>query len=93
MLNTGMRLFLDRDDNNWEPHLPAIALAYNTKTCKATGVTPFLAYFEREVKLLVDMVLRLPDTEYASVPANVQAILHRYHAVFDAIQRQEDGTI
>ena len=92
-LNTGMGLLLDRDDNNWEPHLPAIALAYNTKTCKAMGVTPFLAYFGREAKLPVNMVLRLPDTEYASVPANVQAILHRYHAVFDAIQRQEDVTI
>ncbi len=86
-LNTGMRLFLDRNDNQWEPHLPAITMAYNTKVCKATSVTPFLA------KLPADMVLRLPDTEYASVPANVQAILERYQAMFEAIQQKEEGTI
>ena len=73
--------------------LPAIALAYNMKTCKTTGVTPFLAYFGREAKLPVDLVLRLANTEYASVPANVQAILQRYHTVFDAIQQREDGAI
>ena len=39
------------------------------------------------------MVLHLKDTEYPSVPANVQAILEIYQAVFDAIQQQEDGVI
>ena len=86
-LNTSMRLFLDRDDNNWEPHLPAIPMAYNTKVCKSTGVTPFLAYFGREAKLPADMVLCLLDAEYSSVPANVQAILEKYQTVFDAIQQ------
>ncbi len=92
-LNTGMRLFLDRNNNQWEPQLPAITMAYNTKVCKSTGVMPFLAYFRREAKLPADMVLRLPDTEYASVPANVQAIIERYQAVFEAIQQKEEGTI
>ncbi len=55
--NTGMRLFLDCKDNQWEPHLPAITMAYNTKVCKATGVTQFLAYFGREAKLPADLVL------------------------------------
>ncbi len=26
-----MRLFLDRNNNQWEPHLPAITMVYNTK--------------------------------------------------------------
>jgi transposase InsO family protein/dUTPase len=92
-LNTGMRLFLERNDSQWEPHLPAISMAYNMKVCAATGVTPFLAYFGREAKLPADIVLRLPDTEYASVPANVQAIIERYQAIFEAVQKKEDGTI
>ncbi len=83
-------LFLDRNDNQWEPHLPAITMAYNTKVCKPTGVTPFMAYFGREAKLPADLVLRLPDTEYASVPANVQAIIELYQAVFDAIQQKKE---
>ena len=88
-----MRLFLDRDDNNWEPHLPSTTMVYNMKVCKATGVTPLLAYFGREAKLPADMVLRLPDTKYQSVLANVQAILEQYQSVFDTIQQQEDETI
>jgi hypothetical protein len=55
-------------------------------------VTSFLSYFGREAKLPADLVLRLPDTEYASVPANVQAIVERYHAVFDAIQQKKERT-
>ncbi len=85
-----MQIFLDRDDNQWEPHLSAITIAYNTK---ANRVTPFLAYFEREAKLPADLVLHLPDTEYAYVPANVQAIVERYQAVFDAILQKEEGMI
>jgi hypothetical protein len=56
-------------------------------------LTSFLAYFGREAKLPADLVLRLPDTEYASVPANVKAIVERYHAVFDAIQQKKERTI
>ena len=67
-------------------------MAYNMKVCKATGVTPLLAYFGREAKLPADMVLRLPDTKYQSVLANVQAILEQYQSVFDTIQQQEDET-
>ena len=44
-------------------------------------------------KLPANLVLRLPDTEYPSVPANVLAILEKYHTVFDAIQQQEVGVI
>jgi hypothetical protein len=80
-LNTGMRLFLDREDNNLEPHLMAITMSYNMKVWRATGVMPFLPYFGREAKLPVDMVLRLPDKKYRSVPANVQAILEKSGSV------------
>ncbi len=81
-----MQIFLVRDNNQWEPHLPVITMAYNTKVYKATGVTPF----RRKAKLPADLV---PDTLYASVPANVQAIIKRYQAVFDAIQQKKEGMI
>ncbi len=91
-LNTGMRMFLDKKTSLGAPSA-SYSHGLNMKICMSNGVTPFLPDLEREAKFPADMILLLPDTEYQSVPAHVQAVLARYQAVFEAIQRQEDGTI
>ena len=84
-LNQLLRVVLDREDREWEQHLPAITLAYNTKVNNATGVPPSLAFLGREAKLPVDLVLQLPDKEYET--PNYGMVLCLYPAGWGDLQK------
>ena len=43
-LNQIMRIYMSREDKEWEEFVSIVALAYNTKVNAATGVTPFKAW-------------------------------------------------
>ena len=92
-LNQLLRVVTDREDKNWELHLPAITLAYNTKVNNSTGVTPSLAFLGREAKLPVDLVLQLPDAEYETPNHGIKDMLDRYNNIYQYVCAQQAGVI
>ncbi len=48
-------------------------MAYNTKVCKATGVTPFLAYFGREAKLPAELFDAIQQKEEGTIKRSAAA--------------------
>ena len=92
-LNQRLWLITARDDKEWEDHLPAITLAYNTKVNVATGVTPSLAFLGREAKLPVDMILQTPEVTFPTPHHCVQDFIARYQTVYQYTQRVQGGVI
>ena len=92
-LNQMLRVITARDDKEWEDHLAAITLAYNTKVNVATGVTPSLAFLGREAKLPVDMILQTPEVTFPTPHHCVQDFISRYQTVYQYTQRVQEGVI
>lgn len=55
VLITCIRSLLDEDHRSWDEHLPAITAAINSAKHKATGVSPHVANFGRELVLHTDL--------------------------------------
>ena len=59
--------------HEWEDHLRATCMAYNTSVQSTNGFTPFYLMFGREARMLLDMMFghahsspeRVSDSEYA----------------------------
>ena len=92
-LNQMLRVITARNDKEWEDHLGAITLAYNTKVNVATGVTPSLAFLGREAKLPVDMIIQTPDVGFPTPNHCVQDFIARYQTVYQYTQKVQDGVI
>jgi len=92
-LNQMLRVITARDDKEWEDHLAAITLAYNTKVNAATGVTPSLAFLGREAKLPVDMILQTPEVTFPTPHHCIQDFIARYQTVYQYTQRVQEGVI
>ena len=93
-LNTYMRVMMDREDSQWYKHLPALVLAYNSKVNVSTGVTPYLAFLGREVRLPVDLMVKLPRTgNDKTIHENVRTMLDRTKTVYQYIQRNSKAII
>ena len=92
-LNSMLRVMLPREDKEWDKHLPAITLAFNTKVNQATGVTPSLAFLGREAKLPVDLILRTPDHIYETVDMGIRHMLDRYTRIYNYYTQRNEATI
>ena len=92
-LSAMLRVMLPREDTQWDLHLPAITLAYNTKVCDATGVTPSLAFLGREAKLPIDLILRTPDIEFETQDHGVRHLLSRYTKIYEFFTKKNAATI
>ena len=88
-----LRVLLPREDTEWDQHLAAITLAYNTKVNQSTGVTPSLAFLGREAKLPVDLVIRTPDAEFETQDHGVRHMLSRYNKVYNYYSKRQEGCI
>ena len=48
---------------DWEDNLRQLCYAHNTSVHSSTGHTPFFLMFSRQVRLLVDLAFKLPQTQ------------------------------
>ena len=92
-LNAYFRVHLAREDSNWVELLPALALAYNTKTNSVTGITPFLGFFGREARLPVDLLVKLPRQDTKNLHEHVRATLARYREMYEYIKKNGTGVL
>ena len=87
-----MRRYLERKTVQWAEVLPSLTLAYNSKQHTATGVTPFLAFYGREVRLPVDLMLALP-VEKVTIHENVRHMLDRVKTMYWYISEKGEAVL
>ena len=90
-LNQSMRVFMQRGDINWPHYVPGFLMAYNSKVNSATQVTPHMAFYGREVRLPVDLVL--PPPEKQGVNEHVAAMLKRMQYMYDYVRQNNEAII
>lgn len=90
-LNQVMRVFMERDDMNWNLYLPGFLMAYNSKVNSVTGFTPHYAFFGREMRLPVDLVLPAPPQR--QIGEHVKYLLDRITAMYTYIRRNNEAVI
>ena len=91
-LNAMMRSLLDREDTVWDNYLPAIALAYNSKVCETTGVTPFLAFLGREARLPLDLYVKLPQENDENEDLLIRDMIERYRTIHEYVLQKQETT-
>ena len=92
-LGSFMRTTTVREDPGWIAYLPALALAHNTKQHGSTGITPFLAFFGREARLPVDLLVALPREDGGTVHDKVRSTLDRYREIYRYMREKGDAVI
>ena len=90
-LNQMLRTHMEKEDAEWSRILPAIMMAYNSKVHSTTGVTPFCAYFGREMRMPIDLVITPPERD--TVQNFVASIVKRYRQIYDYIRRKTAASI
>ena len=88
-LNKMMRTFLDREDIEWSRYLANAALAHNTAVHSSTGVTPFFAFFGRECRLPVDIIIPSPDLVPSTLNDHVKSTLLNFNKTFKYVRENE----
>ena len=89
-INQFMRIMLDRNECDWVRYIPAWSLAYNTKVHGATGVTPALAFLGRELRLPLDLMIRLPEERSRDQAQQVRDTMDRITKVFEYLRKQQE---
>ena len=93
VLNTIFRIYLKRDDPEWEAVLPMALLAYNTKVNSTTGVTPNEAWLGREAKIPLDLILPQPDERFGTVNEQVLITIRRFNLMYEHMRKNAGARI
>ena len=56
-----LRLYVDRDQSDWDEWLPLCNMAYNGSVHSSSGYSPFFMMYGRDLRLPVEMVFPSPD--------------------------------
>ncbi len=83
-----LRSVVDFTQDDWDEHLAAAELAFNSSKNETTGFTPFYLVFGREARLPIDLALA-PLTKAADNPAAAEATA-RWRA---ALQQASENTV
>ena len=54
----------------WDEHLPFLSMAYRATPHNSSGLTPNFMMYGRELQMLVDIMIPLPENEVASSPVD-----------------------
>ena len=91
-LNSVLRVYMEREDTEWDKFLPAFRLSYNSKVNEATKMTPHFGFFCREMRLPVDLIIPAPGRE-ENLHDHVSALLNRMKAVYAYIRQSSNAVI
>lgn len=83
-----LRSVIDFTQDDWDEHLAAAELAFNSSKNETTGFTPFYLMFGREARLPIDLALA-PLTKAVDNPAAAEATA-RWRA---ALQQASENTV
>ena len=90
-LSSTLRVFMDREDTEWPKYLPPFLMAYNSKVNESTQMTPHFAFFLREMRLPIDLVLPAPGKK--EINEHVDSMLNRMKTVYNYIRKNQETTI
>ena len=71
----------------------AATLAYNTKVCQTTGMTPFAAMMGREARLPIDIIIETPTTRHANPEFYSDELINRFAKIYAFMRKKQAVTI
>ena len=92
-VNQYLRVYLDKEDPGWLKLIPALCLAYNTKVHESTQVTPFKAFFGREARVPIDVIVELPQQEKMTMNQHVRDMKSRLQVMYKVMRSNEETVI
>ena len=91
-LSSMLRSVLPREERNWDRYCHLLMLAYNSKVCASTGVTPAVAFLGRELSLPVDLMLPVQQ-QTLQIDKVADHYKKRLSQMYHYILRKQQGTI
>ena len=86
-LETLIRLYINKNQDDWDELLPICAMAYNGSVHSSTGFSPFFLMFGREMRMPLEMVLPPPDADEEELdnPDTLDGFVVRMSQTFEHI--------
>ena len=91
-LNQIMRVYMERQERNWDRYVSMACLAYNSKINSTTGVSPFEAWMGRAPRLPLDIIIPKPQKNYQNEDEYVTDTLRRFEAMYAAMRTRSEDT-
>ena len=89
-------MFIGEHQGTWDQKLPLLLLSYRSAVHEATGFTPSMLMYGRELSLPVDLMYGQPNEEYVGQSQYVSNLQSRLDAVHNfarhAVQLQQSRT-
>ena len=92
VLNSIFRIYMNREDKSWERFVSTACFAYNTKVQATTNLTPFEMFLGRKPKMPIDLIIPLPDQEYANEDDFVREVQLRFNSMYKHMQKFQNAT-
>ena len=92
-LNAMLRIFMEREDTQWNRYLSGMVLAYNTKVNATTQITPFMAMFGRKCRLPVDLIIPPPQEPEENLNQHVEATINRFKWIYQFMRKNNEDSI
>ena len=83
---------MNREDKSWERFVSTACFAYNTKVQTTTNLTPFEMFLGRKPKMPIDLIIPLPDQEYANEDDFVREVQLRFNSMYKHMQKFQNAT-
>ena len=83
-LNTGLRIYVNTYQNDWDQYLDPILFAYRMSEHSVTKISPYQILYGRPGKVPIDLIYRMGSTP-ASPPYNGNDWVDRLRDIFDRV--------
>ena len=72
-----LRMYNNKEGNNWDEHLDMVVFAYNTMKHATTGIAPFEVLHGRKPVLSIDRAIEQPQTKYQEMASMTESVNQR----------------
>ena len=81
---------VEEHPGDWDKHLRAVCMAYNTSVHPSTGFSPFFMMFGRQAKIPLDLVYGSTPTEEVTYPEHVRRIKSTLEEAYSRVREHMD---
>ena len=92
VLNSICRVYMNIQDKSGERFVSTTCFAYNTKVQTTTNLTPFEMFLGRKLKMPIDLIIPLPDQEYANEDDFIREVQLRFNSMYKHMQKFQNAT-
>ena len=92
VLNRIFKVYMNRQNKSWERFVSTACFTYNTKVQTTTNLTPFEMFLGRKPKMPIDLIIQLPDQEYANEDDFVREVQLHFNSMYKHMQKYTNTT-